>query len=200
MESEIFRAGVAPGSPTTGVEIKMLICYILAAVGDPMSFSQLYDALSEHNLVNYFELVRILEELADLGHLTVSAAQDGADLYAATALGREAASNLGEDIPASVREKALAASQKVMERHRRLAEVELEVSPQGSGFMLRMAIPGPEGALADLRMYAPTREECDLMKRRFLNAPLTVYKGLVALLTGDENVLGNIFTQEQPLF
>ncbi|HHY53059.1 MAG TPA: hypothetical protein GX499_07435, partial [Clostridiales bacterium] len=42
-----------------------------------------------------------------------------------------------------------------------------------------------------------TRQECELMKKRFLNAPLTVYKGVMALLTGNEQVLGTIFSSDE---
>lgn len=200
MESDIFRAGTSPGSPSTQVEIKMLLCYILSQIGQPMSFSQLYEALSEHNLVNYFELVRALSDLSDLGHVEVSAAEDGSDQYAVTELGRRTGGELERSLPLTVREKALEASRRVMGRHRRLTEVRVSDSPCGDGFMLELAIPDRGEDLLCLRVFAPTREERDAMRKGFLNAPLTVYKGVLALLTGDEQVLGNIFTRESKLF
>lgn len=200
MESDIFRAGTVPGSPATEVEIKMLLCYILSNMDGPMSFAQLYEALSEHSLVNYFELVRVLDNLCELGHLETAAAPDGSDRYAVTELGRRAGDEFERTLPFTVREKALEASRRVVERQRRLTEVRIAETPCGGGFQLELGIPDRDGELVALRVFAPTRQECELIKKRFLNAPLTIYKGIMALLTGDEGVLGDIFSTEQRLF
>lgn len=201
MESDIFRAGVNPGSPATGMEIKTLLCYLLSHLEEPIRFSQLYEALSEHNLINYFELVQALDQLSDLGQLSVSPGDDGADCYRVTSLGREIGAELERALPLTVREKALDSSLRVMERHRRLTEVEIKETPcRDGGFALELSIPEGDEALIGLRVFAPTREECDRIKKRFLNAPLTIYKGVMALLTGDEQVLGTIFSDESKLF
>ncbi len=47
MANDIFMAGVAPGSPSSEDEVKMLLCFILSGIGQPISFTQLYDAMSE---------------------------------------------------------------------------------------------------------------------------------------------------------
>lgn len=200
MENDIFRGGTRPGSPTSEMEIKMLLCYILSNQPESMSFSQLYEAVTEDGLINYFELIRLLEELVRLEHLSIHREEGLPDRYTATQLGQQASREFERNLPFSVRERALGASQRVMERHRRLTEVQMTETEEGDGIRLELSIPDGEGELLSLKVYAPTREECDEMKRQFLNAPLTIYKGVMALLTGDEKVLGEIFTQEEHLF
>lgn len=196
MESEIFRAGTRPGAPATVDEIKMLLCYILSNVEEDMSFEQLYDALSEDNLVNYFELVRVVDQLAELEHIR----EGEAGRYAATDIGREAAAQFERTLPLSVREKGVAAAQKALRRSRRLEEVSVLRTPCEGGFRLELSIPDGGGRLLSMELFCPTKEDCDLIHRRFLNAPLTIYKGIMALLTGNEGVLGEIFTGEEKLF
>jgi len=65
---------------------------------------------------------------------------------------------------------------------------------------VELALPEEGGQLVCVRVFAPTEKDCENLKRRFLNAPLTVYKGILALLTGDEEILGEIFTREKPIF
>ncbi len=197
MDSDIFRAGVAPGSPSTDVEIKMLLCYLLSHIEEPIGFTQLHEALSEHSLVNYFELVQALDDLCQLGQLSVTEEQ-GVQLYRITPLGREIGIEFKRTLPLSIREKALDATRRAIERHRRLTEVNIKETPcPGGGFQLELSIPDKDGELIGLRVFAPTRQECELMKKRFLNAPLTVYKGVMALLTGNEQVLGTIFSSDE---
>lgn len=195
MESDIFRAGTMPGAPGTVDEIKMLLCYILSGIGEAMSFDQLYDAMSEHHLVNYFELVRVMDELVELGHIDH---QDGR--YAVTGIGREAAREFERTLPASVREKALDSSRKALTRSRRLEEISFTRTPCDGGYTLEITIPESEGELMSFRLFCPTKEDCDLIRRRFLNAPFTIYKGVMALLTGNKEVLGEIFGGEEKLF
>jgi hypothetical protein len=200
MESDIFRAGVAPGSPSTDIEIKMLLCHLLSHLEEPIHFTQLHEALSEHSLVNYFELVQALDDLCQLGQLSVCDEQ-GTQQYRITSLGREIGAEFERTLPLSMREKALDSTRRVLERHRRLTEVNIKETPcPAGGFLLELSIPDKDGELIGLRVFAPTRQECDLMKKRFLNAPLTIYKGVMALLTGNEQVLGTIFSDERKLF
>jgi len=200
VDSEVFRAGVRPGSPGTEVEVKMLLCYVLSNLEQAISFDQLYDALSEHGLVNYFELVSTLEKLTQTGHIAAGTEPNAPALYSATALGDDTAREFEKSIPFSSRKKALDACRLLLARERRRREVRVSETPCDGGFILELAIPDNGADLLSLRVFAPTRQECDALKRRFLNAPLTVYKGVMALLTGKERVLGQIFTYEESLF
>lgn len=200
MSQDIFNAGVSPGSPTTQSEIKMLLCYILSQVDSPMRFDQIHEALMENGLVNYFELVRTLEKLVRTQHIRVERAQGEADRYEATALGRDAAGEFVNVLPRSVREKALEASQKRLKRDKRASEVIVQVRKIESGFMLDLSIPDNSETLISFSLFAPTQKQCEQIRRSFLNSPQFIYKAVMALLTGDEQVIGPLFPREEKLF
>ncbi|MDR2909592.1 MAG: DUF4364 family protein [Oscillospiraceae bacterium] len=203
MESGIFRAGVLPGAPSTEDEIRMLLCYMLEGAGEPLSFDQLFDALSEGSLVNYFELIEELRYLEELGGLAARKAGGGQKLYRVTERGSKIAAEFERQIPLSARERALSSVKKVLARERRKREVKTSRAPSGGGFVLELAIPDApktDNELISIRVFVPAKEECDLLEARFLNAPATVYKGVMALLSGDEEMLGKIFTDEDRLF
>ena len=201
MESDIFLAGVRPGGPGTEDEVKILLCYTLSQLGKGMELDQLYDALSEYELVNYFELVAALDKLVETGHLSQESGPDTPVLYTATKLGRQAGRELEKSLPLAVREKALDAARRLLARERRLQALKITQTPcPEGGFTLELTIPEGAGEMLSLRVFAPTEEDCETIKRRFLNAPLTVYKGVLALLTGNERVMDKIFTREEKLF
>ena len=201
MEREVFMAGVRPGGLTTGDEIKMLICYILTKVPAPMSFAMLHEALAVNELVNYFELVQAVEHLLRTGHIMTELDENGADWYSATPLGQEAAAVFKTDLPASVRDRACRSANRMVKRRKRESEVKVNITPRMTGgFTLEMSIPDGGGDLVSFSLFCPTKEECDAVRRRFLNDPAYIYKMVVALLTGDKHMLGDLIPEEEKLF
>lgn len=201
MERDVFLAGVRPGGLTTSDEIKMLVCYVLSKVPAAMSFAQLHETLAEHELVNYFELVQAIDQLLHSGHIASRQDDAGADWYTSTPLGDDAAVVFKTDLPASARDKAFRTATLIARRHKRESEVKIEVSERESGgFTVEMSIPNGGGDLIAFSLFCPTREECESVRRRFLNDPAYIYKVVVALLTGDEGVLGDLLPEKEKLF
>ena len=199
MENDIFTAGVKPGAPGTQLEVKVLICYLLPLLEQPISFDQLYGALSGQGLVNYFELAHTLDKLLETGHLAKKGQEP--TLYTTTTLGAKTGKEFENNLPLTVREKSLSACKRLLAQERRLAQVEITQTPrEGGGYILELALPEEDGQLMSVRVFAPTGADCENLKRRFLNAPLTVYKGILALLSADEEILGEVFTKEKPIF
>lgn len=200
MENDIFMAGVRPGSPTSHDEIKILLCTILSQVDQSMLFSQLHEALQENNLVNYFALVQAMEELVATGHVTADRTVEP-ERYSVTELGRQVVEEFERRLPAAVREKALSAAKLQLQREKREMEVDVRIDKEERGYTMRFAIPEINGELVSFSLFVPTREECDRMRRHFLNDPLYIYHSVLALLTGDQHVLGEALpTREPPLF
>lgn len=200
MENEVFTAGVRPGSPTTNDEIKILVCYILSKTDSAMSFAQIHEALSEHELVNYFELISAMDSLERTRHIDAEQNGDGAQTYTVTELGKSTAEAVDDMLPLSVRDKAADSAGKLLRRKKREREVKVEIAEQDAGFELRLAIPDSGSNLAAFTVFCPTREEAELIRRRFLNDPFYIYKGTLALLTGDREILGEIFPSGENLF
>lgn len=200
MEQETFRAGVRPGGPTTADEIKILICYMLANTGAQMSFEQIHDALSKQELVNYFDLVAAVDALERNGSIESRESESGASLYSVTESGKKAAETVTGMLPLSVRRKAAEAARKLLRREKRLRELTAEISESSGGFEVKLGIPESGSSLVTFALFCPTREEAELVRKRFLNDPAYIYKGVTALLTGDKNILGEMFQSNEELF
>lgn len=200
MEQDVFRAGVRPGAPVTGDEIKILICYILTEIKSYMSFEQLHEALLEHELVNYFELVSTVDSLEETGHIKAEGDDGEPAKYAVTALGESISGTINDILPQSVRDKAVSSAKKLLRRERRERELVAQISESDSGYEVKLAIPDLGQNLISFTVFCPTREEARLLRKRFLNDPAYIYKGTMALLTGDKNVVGEIFESGESLF
>jgi hypothetical protein len=168
MDSEVFRAGVRPGAPTTGDEIKILRCHILSAVGAVLSFAQLNELLTERELVNYFELVAALDSLSATGHIEVKAGAP--ERYAITELGRATAATIKTMLPPAMRERAERAAKKLLKREKREREVAADIEQLENGCEVRLKLPRGESVFA-AQVFCATMEEAKLVRRRFLNDP-----------------------------
>jgi hypothetical protein len=177
----------------------MLICYILAELRAPMRFDQLHEVMEERELVNYFELVRAVDGLRSSGHLAMAESGDTA-LYAVTPLGIEMAGIFETTLPPALRERSLAAADRLLKRQRRLKELSVEIEPSGAGYQMRFAIPEEGEALLSFSLFAATMEDCERMRRRFLNDPVFIYRAVTALLTGDERMLEGVSPVKEQLF
>lgn len=199
LDREIFAAGLAPGAPTTIGEIKLLVCYLLYSVNKDISFSRLHRILTDRDLVNYFQLVEVLEQMTASKHIAVKQTEQG-DEYCLTELGVRTAEELGETLPRSTREKVVEEAELLYRQDQRLLEVSVEVVDVEGGYRLNMALPDEQRDLISFSVFAPNRRECERIRRCFLNDPLFIYKGVMALLTGNREVVGKIIPSEETLF
>ena len=201
MQREVFSAGVAPGSPVTLGEVKTLICHMLAEMNTDMSFELIHEALREYGLVNYFELITALSQLCGTGHLIIRCDGDNAvDCYQITSLGRDASRELSSGLPVAAREKAVASARRALGRQRRLSEVRVAIREENGGYILAMSLPDGGTNLASFEVFAPNKQECERLRRRFLNDPIYIYQSVVELLAGKKNVIGEPLPVEEELF
>ena len=143
---------------------------------------QICNALLRQELVNYFEFANAAEFLVKSGHLV---AVDN-DRYTISELGLKTAETFESGLPAAVRERAVGALKNILKLLRRQEENRVEIEKTSD--------------LMSLKIFMPGKEECEAIRRRFLNDPTTLYKGVFALLTGDLDTVGQLLPSQENLF
>ena len=63
VEFDAFAGDIALGGLRNMLEIKILVCYMLSRVKEPMTRKQLCDCLQEEGLVNFFDLNEAIDDL-----------------------------------------------------------------------------------------------------------------------------------------
>ena len=69
MENDAIGAGVKNGGLFNTAEIKILICYILNAVKEPVPAAMLSNILHFEGIANGFEVSDAMASLAESGHI-----------------------------------------------------------------------------------------------------------------------------------
>ena len=194
MDLNAFTAGVEPGGLTHGYEIKILVCYLLGQIGTGMTFTQISDALLHRGLVNYFELANALSDLTESGHLTCEdcAGRQEDTSYHLTDLGRQTACTFSGTLPVSVREKAVKSARHQLLRRKIESSNHASIRKAEDGYIVDMTICDIGSDLLSLSLFITTEQEAEQVRQHFLSDPLLTYKGVLALLTGDLQTVGQL--------
>ena len=202
LDLNAFTAGVEPGGLTHGYEIKILVCYLLRQLNRGMTFSQINDALLHRGLVNYFELASALSDLVETGHLTSRDTQDSREeaLYDLTALGRETADTFAGTLPVSVKEKAVKSARHQMIRRKIESSNHATIRKEEDGYIVDLTITDLGSDLLKMSLFMPTEQEAKQVQQHFLSDPLLTYKGVLALLTGDLQTVGELIPTNEDDF
>lgn len=193
MKQDAFSAGVEPGGLWHKNDIRILLCYILASVGAPLSRGDLTRMIQEKGLANYFEVEDALAALAKQGNILLQ--EDGA--CAVTETGREIARSLDTTLPLSVRDKALEAAVSLLAQARAQRENQVELQETDRGWQVKCHISGGDMELMSITLYVPDRAQAECVRDRFHRDPEGVYRLLLAALTGDRALSRELFEERE---
>lgn len=179
LEIDATNAGVAFGGLVSTDEIRILICYILDTVGEPIPSQRLSELLHYEGIANYFEVSSAFASLFENGHIE----KRDDDCYAITESGRNIANTLKTSVPLSVRDKTYALAVRMLSRIKYTEETKIDITPSGNGFNIRCAVVEGESELMSVGLYVGDKAQAMNIKERFLEDPTKVYSGIIELLT-----------------
>ena len=132
---DAFSAGVEPGGLYTSQEIKILICYMLLGVGEPMERQMVTELIAGNGMANFFETAAAVDELARQGHLTEKEGR-----ISLTETGRQVGDTLAGMIPYTLRERSVKAALQLLTRIRREQENTVELEKLDHGYRVTCTI------------------------------------------------------------
>ena len=182
---ETFTAGIRPGGLTEGREIRILICHILAELGEPLSFDELTEAILADGTANYFEFADALAELKDTGCVVPLKTDAGINVYTITEKGRAAAMTLSGNLPLSIKEKSAEGAKNIIQRRRIEKENLVSISKTEDGYMIHVRVTDIGTDLMELSLFMPNIEQALAVKEKFLSDPAGAYMGVLSTLAGE---------------
>ncbi|MGN1345595.1 MAG: DUF4364 family protein, partial [Eubacteriales bacterium] len=147
----------------------------------------------------YFDFVTYFHELLEDNHILRIPHDDGEneqsgvdrDSYTVSETGRLIAKGLADDLLlAAVREKSYISAMRHLSLEKRGAVINHDIEPNGDGsYNFHCSIKDCEGLAFDLTLRADSYMQASRMRMNFEDKPDVVYRGLVALVTGNVNYL-----------
>ena len=181
MERDAFSAGVEPGGLHSHHEIKILICYMLSGVHEPLPRTAVLDILSGGGMANFFDASAAIDDLLKRDNLCEN--DDG--LLSVTATGRHAATTLADMIPYTLRERSVDAALRLLARQRSERDNSAEIVPLAQGGFKVMCSVGTTVPLLRFELLVGDELQAQQVRDRFLNDPLLLYQSMIGILSGN---------------
>jgi len=184
MIHDAFTSGVAPGGLLNSSEIRILVCYMLSGVDEPMSRQSVVEIIFAEQMANFFETEAAIDELVKLANLI----EDENGMLSLTDVGRDAAKTLTTHIPLTLRERSVEAAVRLLTRQRRERENRVDIVKLDRGVAVTCSIDRTENPMMSFTLRVADEQQAEMIKDRFLNDPTSAYRLLLGLLTGESKI------------
>lgn len=171
-------AGVSPGGVRDPYIVKILICFLMQAVGRPITEEQLIEVLASAQTVNYFLLTSTFAELKRLGHL-----REHGGKYILTPLGEETAQKLSSELPVTLRERVMETAGSLRKKNRLERETTVAITGGEEGYRVNFSFHDGELEFMSLSLYAPDLPQAQQLRDQLLHQYQQLYIDLIDRLT-----------------
>ena len=180
---DAFMAGVKEGGLRSVSSVYIMISYIVSTLSGKVTSDVIIEAMAEGEIANHFEVTDALAKLKESG--IIQEAEDGClSINGDT----KADIELVEiDLPYTLRESAIRLCQKIMAKETYRRENKVEILSNDNDYTVVMHISGPKADLMTLSVLAPTRQQAEMIKEKFITDPVKVY----------ETVINSIFNNQE---
>jgi len=178
-------------------EIKIFILFLLDKIGYPLDYNTIGSIVVQDGIVRFFDFADAFFQLLDAGHIC-EALEEGEQLtftpdeekkFEITPTGREVAHVLGENLMVTVREQGVRSALRHLSLQKKGAAVDQNYEPLGEEFLYHCSIRDKEGDMLRVDIRLDDRRLLEKVQRNFADRPEIIYRGILALLSGDVNYI-----------
>ncbi|HKM32452.1 MAG TPA: DUF4364 family protein [Oscillospiraceae bacterium] len=170
------------GALDEAYEIRILLCYMLRHVPNPLTHEQLVEVATTDDMINYFYLADAISGMKTQELVTYEKDKDGKSYYKLTDKGAVIASEFKRYIPRTLRDRIVNAAVELFAKIKRDRELKCEfIELEQGGYEVRFALRSADNMLADIRLYAPEREQARKIKRNLEADPSSFYMKIIGL-------------------
>lgn len=167
------------------MDVKVLILFVAARVGYPMTCQEVYELCYQDDCLSYFDVCTALPEMVQSGHLKLLPEER----YEITEKGRQDGASLEDSIAYTVKQRAENAVARFNRQLRRSSFVKTQIIPREDGdFSVMMALDDEKGNLMTLELLAPDRRQAVRLGELFEKKAEEIYNlTMTALLDEEDN-------------
>lgn len=169
--------------------VKIFVLYLMENINYPLDFVTINDIVMQTDYVMYLDLAEAFGELTD-GGLVEKIVTDGEERYLVTDKGRCVARELKSEILPSILDRALAAALRYLNFKERgiLPRCTVEKTEDGR-FSVSCSFTENKVCIFSQTLVVDTEDRARRMQSNFYERPEAVYRGVLALLSGNVNYL-----------
>lgn len=170
-------------------DIKIFILYLMKSLHRPLDFTTVSEISVQDGFVNYFDFATCFAALIDNGSISETVI-GGEAMYEITETGMLVASELQSNIMNIIREKGLRSALRLLSFKDRGSKITCDYSELGDDrYLMNCEISENGETVLKLSLGVDSKQLLDMMIYNFDNKPEVLYKGVIAILTGEVDYL-----------
>lgn len=171
-------------------DIKIFILYLLNNVGYSIEYDVLHDMAVQDGFITTFDFIEAFDELLKNENIEKSFGEAGKETVSLTDNGKHIAETLHVRLLASVREKALKSALRLLSFKKKGTKITAFGSELSRGkYEFKCSIGDNGGEVMELKLVFDTEKELDRAIYNFDSRPEFMYRGILALLSGEADYL-----------
>lgn len=179
MENSALTAGVRVGGLTDRTEIKILLCYLLSELKQPITQNQLIECVCGQELVNYFEMQSALQHLLD--NKLIKEDENG---YSILPEGKDIARQLESVVSTTVKRYAYTMAVNILQYESLKKQHKIKISPvEGGGFNLHCSIEDDEFTIFSMDIVMPDEKSAEFAGEQFILKGQDIFKCVLGITT-----------------
>lgn len=166
-------------------EIKLFILYLMYHIGRPLEYDDINDIVMQDGFVGGIDFADCFADLLERGNVSEIRDEDRL-LYQVSDQGVQVLESLQGDLMNYVKTRGLRSAMRLLDFRKRGAKVETSFQPRNDGsYDLTCAIRDQGPLSLELKLVVENSAQLELMRYHFRENPEQIYKGVLALLTGE---------------
>ena len=154
------------------MDVKVLILFVTARVGYPVSAQEIYELCYQDDCLSYFDVCTAIPEMVTSGHLH----QLAEDQYEITEKGKQDGIITEDSVAFTVRQRAGDAVARFNRQLRRSSYIKTHVVPRDNGeFSVIMSLDDEAGNLMTLELMAPDQRQAVRLGKLFESKAEKIY-------------------------
>ena len=179
MENNAITAGVRVGGLTDRTEIKILLCYLLAELKQPITQNQLIECVCGQELVNYFEMQSALQHLLDNNFI-----KEDENGFSIMPEGKDIARQLESVVSATVKRYAYTMALNILQYEALKKQHKVTISPvDGGGYNLHCSIEDDNFTIFSIDILMPDEKSAEYAGQQFILKGQDMFKCMLGIMT-----------------
>ena len=179
MDNKAITAGVRVGGLTDRTEIKILLCYLLAELKQPITQNQLIECVCGQELVNYFEMQSALQHLLDNNFI-----KEDEKGFSIMPEGREIAQQLESVVSSTVKRYAYTMAVNILQYEALKKQHKISITPvEGGGFNLHCSIEDNDFTIFSMDILMPDEKSAQYAGEQFILNGQDMFKCMLGIMT-----------------
>ena len=171
------------------IDVKVFILYLLNNIGEPLEFTTINDIVLQDEFVGYFDFALCFSELLESGQIKEAFLGDDGQTYVISDLGRESLESYEGSLFPMIKDKALRSALRLISYNRHGNRMVSTITEAHNGYNLHCGVVDKEKTLFSVDMFLSDRALAEKMKANFDERAEIIFRGSMALLSGDVNFI-----------